>query len=215
MLSPCGSSSITCHTHSLTRLLPQSDIPVVDNVFKLLPVSHHQRIAAGATIKQNVIQVFVVSFGIMFTHGLATWLVFTIANMQFAYSAAFITGVMTIFPLLSPWLVYAPALLISYLQGDAYVIYYAIALYASQWLVESYVDDWIYELVPGSSPYLTGLAIAVGVGTFGVPGLLIGPMLFVLAKTVYQLMVIHLEEDQTEMLRLAIGEEDGAAAAAV
>jgi hypothetical protein len=32
-------------------------------------------------------------------------------------------------------------------------------------------------------------------------------MLFVLAKTVYQLMAIHLEEDDQMVLRLAVGDD--------
>ena len=34
-----------------------------------------------------------------------------------------------IFPIISPWMMYAPSLAICYFQGDAYWKWYAVALY--------------------------------------------------------------------------------------
>lgn len=55
-------------------------------------------------------------------------------------------------------------------------------------IVDNFVER-IESIVPDSSPYLTGLGLIFGVGSFGTEGVLIGPLLILLLKTTFQLFV--------------------------
>lgn len=172
----------------------ESEESFPDQICRIVPVSRdHQRFLSN-TIQQNVIQVFVSSLLLCIAHGAATWLYFSLLGLDFAYSTAFLTGVMALFPLTSPWLVYAPALLTAYVQGDGYVLYYAVGLFLLEQAVGGFIDPQIHEMIPGSSPYLTGIGLALGVATFGYQGVLIGPMLIVCLKTAFEMFCRNVAE---------------------
>eukprot|EP01094_Clydonella_sp_ATCC50884_P011769 TRINITY_DN215_c0_g1_i1.p1 TRINITY_DN215_c0_g1~~TRINITY_DN215_c0_g1_i1.p1 ORF type:complete len:793 (-),score=229.65 TRINITY_DN215_c0_g1_i1:22-2313(-) len=146
----------------------QEDL-LVDTVFDLLPVTRKQQKEVAQAMQTSINQVFIVSILICLVHGAATWVFFTIAGMPFAYSAAFLTGVIAIFPFLSEWLIFAPSLAIVYIKGSSYTLYYAIGLYIVQFGLGT-VDDMIFDLIPDSHSYITALSLVLGVSTFGVPG---------------------------------------------
>lgn len=177
---------------------------MVDTVFDLIPVSRSHQKEVAVNLQKALSEVFMVSILICVAHGAATWLFFTFAGMPFPYSAAFLTGVIAIFPLLSEWLIFLPSLGIVYLKGSSYTLYYAVGLYIVQFLL-GMVDDAIFDLIPDSHAYITALALVLGVSSFGLQGVLIGPMLIVIVKLLYRLFSSHLEEP----LELATGEEGG------
>lgn len=168
---------------------------IISSGVRIVPVSQRQQEYLAETIHQNIIQVFVTSFLLFFAHGTATLLYFSIFDLDFAYSSAFIVGAMTLFPLTTPWLIYAPTLLIAYLNGSGYVLYIAVGLFVLEQLV-GFVDEQIYALIPGSSPYLTGIGLAVGVSTYGVQGILIGPMLIVTTKTLFEIFCANVAQPE-------------------
>jgi predicted PurR-regulated permease PerM len=175
-----------------------SDESLVDLMFQLLPVTKSHQKEISSTLVQHLSQVFVCSILLCVSHGFATWVYFSLLGMNFAYSAGFLVGMTTIFPFLSPWFVFVPALVITYLQGNPYTIYYGIGLVITEFALGSFVDDQIYELIPGSQPYITGLSIAFGVSTFGMSGVLIGPTLVVLLKSLFSLFTINLSATEEE-----------------
>eukprot|EP01103_Thecamoeba_quadrilineata_P016066 TRINITY_DN5271_c0_g1_i1.p1 TRINITY_DN5271_c0_g1~~TRINITY_DN5271_c0_g1_i1.p1 ORF type:complete len:602 (-),score=92.37 TRINITY_DN5271_c0_g1_i1:64-1770(-) len=171
--------------------LVESETSLVDTFFEFLPVPKEQQEQIALYIQGNISQIFVCSFLLCFSHGFFTWLFFTLAGMDFAYSAALITGLTAIFPFVSPWFVYGPALLIFYLKGNSYVIFISIFLYFLDQIVSSFVDDRIFQLIPHSQPYVTGLSMVLGVSTFGIAGILVGPLLVVMLKTFFQLYSVN------------------------
>merc|ERR1712137_794467 len=175
----------------------ESNESVVEMVVRIVPVSKDQQDYLADTIHQNIFQVFVTSFLLSVSHGFATLLYFTVFGLDFAYVSAFIVGAMALFPLTSAWLIYTPTLLIAYFHGNEYVLYIAIGLFALEQAL-GFVDGAIFELIPGSSPYLTGIGLAVGVSTFGVQGILIGPMLIVTTKTLFQIFCLNVSEPTEE-----------------
>jgi len=58
-----------------------------------------------------------------------------------------------------------------------------------KFFVVGQINARIERIVPDSSPYLTGLGLILGVGAFGVKGILIGPLLILLLKTAFELFV--------------------------
>merc|ERR1712137_923937 len=174
---------------------------LVEMVVRIVPVSKDQQDYLADTIHQNIFQVFVTSFLLSVSHGFATLLYFTVFGLDFAYVSAFIVGAMALFPLTSAWLIYTPTLLIAYLHGNGYVLYIAIGLFALEQAL-GFVDGAIFELIPGSSPYLTGIGLAVGVSTFGVQGILIGPMLIVTTKTLFQIFCVNVSEPTASKIKV-------------
>jgi len=171
--------------------LVESELSLVDTVFEFLPVPKDQQNQIAQYIQGNISQIFVCSGLLCFSHGFFTWLFFSLAGMDFAYSAALITGLTAIFPFVSPWFVYAPALLIFYLKGHSFVLIIGVCLFFLDQIVGSFVDDRVYQLIPNSQPYVTGLSVALGVSSFGIAGILVGPMLVVMIKTFFQLYAVN------------------------
>jgi hypothetical protein len=60
----------------------------------------------------------------------------TEGTKDFAYCVSFVAGLSVIFPIISPWMMYAPSLALCYFQGDSYWKWYAVALYIGD------VSDW-------------------------------------------------------------------------
>jgi len=170
-------------------------------VFSILPLTPKHKAETISAIEEHLSQVFLCSSLLMITHGLATWAYFSLFGMSFAYSAAFLVGITTIFPFFSAWFVFAPALIICYLGGDPWTPYYGIGLYISQWLIGTFIDDQLFEKIPGSQPYITGLSIAFGVSAFGFTGFLLGPMLIVLLRSFHSIFVLNLENKSTHSHR--------------
>lgn len=50
-----------------------------------------------------------------------------------------------IFPIISPWMMYAPSLAICYFQGDAYWKWYAVALYIGDVYINVFGGKIIYS----------------------------------------------------------------------
>jgi len=177
---------------ALLYFVQSEEDSLVDKAFQLLPVRREYQMHVSHAIRDNITGVFLSSLLLCIVHGFATFTYFTLLGLDFAYSAAFITGAMASFPLLSPWMIFGPGLLALYLQGNQFVIYYAVALFISEWVIGAYADDAIFNLIPDGHPYFTAVAAVAGVSTFGVPGVLIGPMIIVLTKTVYELFTQNL-----------------------
>eukprot|EP01101_Sappina_pedata_P007566 TRINITY_DN4035_c0_g1_i1.p1 TRINITY_DN4035_c0_g1~~TRINITY_DN4035_c0_g1_i1.p1 ORF type:complete len:536 (-),score=218.35 TRINITY_DN4035_c0_g1_i1:120-1727(-) len=185
-----------------TFFLVSLDETWVQYAFGLLPVSKTHRREITETVQEHIAQVFICSALLCFSHGFSTWLYFSLLGMNFAYSAAFLVGITTIFPFFSPWFVFIPALLIDFLHNGWWTILSGIGLFIVEFLMGSFVDDMIYDQIPGSQPYVTGMSIAFGVSTFGVAGFLLGPVLVVILKSFYSIFSTHLthEDDIDEGL---------------
>lgn len=63
------------------------------------------------------------------------------------------------------------------------------------------IQEEIHGLMPDSSPYLTGLGLALGVSTFGLEGILIGPLLIILLKTCYSVFREQIAEQHAENVK--------------
>lgn len=186
----------------------ESDESFVEMTVKIFPVSKMHQKKLANTVQKNIIQIFVSSVLLCFSHGFATLLLYSILSLDFAYSSAFLTGIMTLFPLTSPWLVYMPALAISYLEGGGYwVLAAAISLFLLEQALGAFVDGEIHQMIPGSSPYLTGISLALGVSTFGAQGVLIGPMLVICCKTFFELFCENVAEDSVSLSMMSSIEE--------
>lgn len=128
--------------------LVDTDHDVVDVLFKLVPVTNQVQQELANGIKNNITQLFCISLLLCIIRGFVTWLYFSIMGIvrfslpnldlkistkfvfykEFAYSAGFLTAPTAIFPLLSPWLLFVPAIAASYMRSDPYWWYYAIGI---------------------------------------------------------------------------------------
>ena len=134
----------------------------------------------------------------------------------FPFLVSVISGTIAIFPFLPLWLVYIPPLLILSLTSDpnfypflvvicvvyvglvniryfffiyffSFIYYYFFFIVTILTFPNPLFRSAIHELVPQSHAYITGLAMVLGYTTFGIEGVLIGPLLIVMTVTIYEI----------------------------
>ena len=168
---------------SLYYLL-QSEEFFLDKLVELLPMEQENKARVSETIQKSINRIFLCSLLLCLSHAGVTYAIFTLFNLEFAYSASFITAFTAIFPVLSSWIVFIPAVFVLFLQHDPNLMYYSIAMLCSQVLLY-FTDPLIYDMIPNSHPYITGMAVVLGISTFGLEGVLVGPLLIVFTITAY------------------------------
>jgi len=186
----------------------ESENSLVESAMTIIPIPAENQRQVTEAIRSNMSQILLVSLLLAVSHGLATFMYFSVWGVDFAYCAAFLTGLTTLFPLLSPWLVHGPALFALYLSGRS-VVYNLVFLLGCEWALGAFVDDYIYGMIPNSHPYLAGLAMGLGVSTFGGSGILLGPLLLVLAKTFFEIFSNNLAENRSDLKALRKKKKSG------
>jgi predicted PurR-regulated permease PerM len=123
----------------------------------------------------------------------------SILFQPFPYSAGFLSGLATVIPFIPEWIAYIPSFAVLYFKGSTYLLPIGVGLYVVRWLAGN-IDDAIYSQIPGSNPFITGLALAFGASTYGIQGLLIGPIMIILAKTLFSIFTsyLHLDDHSAE-----------------
>lgn len=122
--------------------------------------------------------VFEVTAKLGFFHGVFTWLTLRMLGAHFVYLPTLAAILFSCFPFIPVTVVIIPAVL-EFLFRGAWLR--TIVLVVAH-LSAGSADDVIVSEVPGTNPFLTGMAIAGGMATFenSFQGALLGPMLVAL-----------------------------------
>eukprot|EP01120_Amphizonella_sp_Union-15-10_P000060 TRINITY_DN10067_c0_g1_i1.p1 TRINITY_DN10067_c0_g1~~TRINITY_DN10067_c0_g1_i1.p1 ORF type:complete len:554 (+),score=66.56 TRINITY_DN10067_c0_g1_i1:30-1691(+) len=180
--------------------LLQSKTFFLDQVLHVLPVTSGLRDHVKSTLIASVNGVLLGSLAICLSHAGITYATFKfILGLDFVYLSTFVTAVTALFPFVSSWIVIPPVLAIHYLRGNSIVIS-SVVLFVVQmffWVI----DSRIYEMIPKTHPYITGVSIVLGIATFGAEGILIGPMLIVFTVTGYHLFDenVHVADEKKDL----------------
>ncbi|KAF4660172.1 hypothetical protein FOL46_006312 [Perkinsus olseni] len=119
-------------------------------------------------------------------HAVYTWLVFSVFDCPVAYIPACIAFIIGLLPVVSPCLVsflIVPYIFLSYDRGMAQVCG-AIATVLN-FLVWWYVGPAIYSEIPDANPWMSAVAVGLGVSWFGARGVILGPAIATVPFTLY------------------------------
>lgn len=143
------------------------------------------------SVDESINAVFTASLKMMVFHGLSTWLLHRLFELEVVYIPAVISALFGAVPFISPYWASMPACLDLYLASQ---VSQAILMLLLATIPSSFVTTAFYGEIKGAGhPYLTGLAIAGGVLVFGIDGALFGPMLLVTIRLL-SLIVVYLME---------------------
>lgn len=145
------------------------------------------------SVDESIHAVFTASLKMMAFHGLSTWLLHRLFELEVVYIPAVISALFGAVPFISPYWASVPACLDLWLAGQ---VSQAVMLLFLAAIPSSFVTTAFYSEIKGAGhPYLTGLAIAGGVLVFGIDGALFGPMLLVtirlLSLIIFYLMDVY------------------------
>lgn len=143
------------------------------------------------SVDESINAVFTASLKMMVFHGLSTWLLHRLFELEVVYIPAVISALFGAVPFISPYWASLPACLDLYFAGQ---VSQSILMLVLATVPSSFVTTAFYSEIKGAGhPYLTGLAIAGGVLVFGIDGALFGPMLLVTIRLL-SLVVVYLLE---------------------
>lgn len=114
-----------------------------------------------------------------------------ILDVPYAFTIAILIGLVDLLPYLGigavviPWIAYS--LLVGHIQfGIGLTIIYVIILVVRQFLEPKLVASNV-----GLDPLLTLIALFIGLNLYGVPGLILGPVVLVIIQALYRAKVFH------------------------
>lgn len=165
----------------LKNLMPQS--PTI-----LKAKTRNSRNEFFESVDESINGVFTASLKMMAFHGLSTWLLHRLFEIEVVYIPSVISAILGAVPVVAPFWPSVPACLGLYRSGQSAQ---ACLMFLLATIPSSFVTTAFYSEIKGAGhPYLTGLAIAGGVFVFGIEGALFGPMLLVSIRLL-SLIVIY------------------------
>ncbi len=149
-----------------------------------------QRNIISKSFYNSIQGIFITTIEIFIFHSCLTWLIFDIFGIDFVFLLSLIAGILSLIPIISPWIILIPANFI-YLFLNEWNIFSLFVLDIIYFIVISFVDNEIYtKNLKNSSPYITGLSFVMGVYTFGIKGLIYGPVLLCFSITAIDIIRI-------------------------
>eukprot|EP00439_Symbiodinium_sp_Y106_P082516 s989_g21.t4 len=135
-------------------------------------------------------------------HALFTWLLYSFGELPVVVVPTVLSAVLALVPKVSPvWSVSIWASVYLWWQGDkAWAIVYG-ALNFAVWFQ---VPTVIYAEIPESNAWLTGLGVVLGVGQFGLAGVVLGPLLASVPLICFNLVKLF----NTDKMEWRASEED-------
>lgn len=143
------------------------------------------------SVDESINGVFTASLKMMAFHGLSTWLLHRLFELEVVYIPSVISALFGAVPFISPYWASVPACFDLWLSGH---VSQAVLMLLLATIPSSFVTTAFYSEIKGAGhPYLTGLAIAGGVFVFGIEGALFGPMLLVSIRLLSLIVVYYMD----------------------
>ena len=120
-----------------------------------------------------------------------TQISFSACGLTIVYLPAIMSSVLAILPFINPVLISVPPALVLWLQGNMMA---SILLFASHLLASMMIIPLFYEEIKGVDTYFGSLSIALGIYTYGLEGVILGPILMSLVPTGYWILKYYLKE---------------------
>jgi len=107
-------------------------------------------------------------------HALFTWLLYSWAQVPVVVVPSVLTALFALVPLVSPVGVSVGAAIYLWAQHRMVAAFIVLVVNVGVWWQ---VPTVIYAEIPESNPFLTGLSVVLGIGQFGVIGVVLGPLI--------------------------------------
>jgi predicted PurR-regulated permease PerM len=117
-------------------------------------------------------------------HFLFTWLTFSMVDIEWVVTGSLISALFAVIPVISPFWMVVPAALELFIRTR---IWAGGALLMSHLWVIFEVDTSIYSDIPDTHHYVVGYSVILGLGAFGLEGVVLGPILACIPVIVYQI----------------------------
>lgn len=170
----------------IKSLMPSSDPSLLRRVR-----GNHPKSEFLNSVDESINAVFTASLKMMAFHGLSTWLLHRLFELEVVYMPSVISALFGAVPFISPYWASVPACFDLWLSGQ---VSQAVLMLLLATIPSSFVTTAFYSEIKGAGhPYLTGLAIAGGVFVFGIEGALFGPMLLVSIRLLSLIVVYFMD----------------------
>lgn len=170
----------------IKSLMPRAEPPLM-----MKARGHANRNEFISSVDESVNAVFTASLNMMTFHGLSTWLLHRLFELEVVYIPSVISALFGAVPFISPYWASVPACFDLWLSGQ---VSQAVLMLLLATIPSSFVTTAFYSEIKGAGhPYLTGLAIAGGVFVFGIDGALFGPMLLVSIRLLSLVVVYFID----------------------
>ncbi|EKE38986.1 hypothetical protein ENU1_145190 [Entamoeba nuttalli P19] len=117
-----------------------------------------------------------------------TFVTFSLAHLPYKMVCSIICALLAILPAFSNMIVWLPAGLVLFFQGNTTGMIWFISVHAVTYFI---IDGWFYSFIPDIIPYFVGLSVVFGVYVFGITGCVLGPLVFVMTMTLKDIFILQ------------------------
>jgi predicted PurR-regulated permease PerM len=154
----------------------------------ILPINEEDITIINTTFRITLQGILITTIELFVYHTIFTWIILDIFNLRFVFVLSLLSGVITLFPIISPLVILVPANLLLVVNGSNFMSN-IVLLNASYCVLMTLIDNEIYKKnVRGSNPYVTGMSFVMGMYAFGLKGLIYGPV--ILCISLFMLEII-------------------------
>lgn len=117
---------------------------------------------------------------------------FTVLGIEYAFVMSLIIGLAELLPVIGTGLIFTPWIIFNLYNGNLYVGIGLIAVFLLGVITRQIIEPKIIGKQIGLYPLLTLISIYAGLEVFGVFGMILGPILFIVLKSLNKSKVIKL-----------------------
>jgi len=161
--------------------------PIYDKIKKIIPFNKENSEELVNKLKATSYStVFVGGIIALIQGGLLT-IAFLIFGIEGAFLWGFITAILSFLPIIGPPVVWIPAAIIQFFQGNYWagggILVFGIVLSN----IDNFIRPYLGKKISKINPLVTLIGIFIGVYLFGLIGLFVGPLLLALAILVLRM----------------------------
>ena len=170
----------------------QSEVALVDRFMEMLPLSSK---SIYKRIIMNYIRgIFLASIWSFLLNAVCTGIVFfAFGIQQFLYTSMLLAGLCAMFPVVPVWLVFFMPAAKFFFSG---LVLTPIVFLSCGFAISWFIAPLVYLFVPYSHPYVTGLSLMLGIYTYGLEGVILGPMIVCFTLILYSVFSTATNDDK-------------------
>ena len=226
---------ITCIFYMLKYSDDNSDL-VIYSLNLLIPIKDKNLLFNIAKeFKKSLEGIFISTFEIFIYHIVLTWLFYDINNVPFSFMFSLISGVVSVLPIFSPYLMLVPGILyvfykeyyilenysfelllynnldynnyynysniLSYVISNFYsrclfIILKIFIFFVSYVFASNKIINDVYKINVNAHPYITGMSFIMGFYTWGIIGIIYGPVVLCFTLLLRNLFMIIIDNKE-------------------